>query len=632
MSQSQYYFSGGPYLQALQGLLTALMRPGGVVRLTGRPGVGKTALCVKLAQFLRRKDRHVLLFDNAVESPDLLRTMLARELDLPDSANFVSLLEDAFANADRAPLVLLFDDAHLLSEVTLLEIFRLADVRANDKNQVTVLLCGEPDLGQRLHDKHGLQDAESRVTANYDLEPMTAAALEDFFTGLAERMGLAQTGLTSDALHQLYRNCKGYPGPALNMSRQILLDRSDQQAQSLVTRDDVNRFIRAAASNEVLPSQQFAEAIVQRRGLLPVAAVVVVASIAFLYQQLSGETAPQATAPEAAQNSPFAADTHDDVMPEPMPAATVPEPEPDAAPDLAEADEPASADVTAQQQLTAAIDATAEPPLDASAQELALVMEMARQAALQQVSRQDAVSDSGLALVTAAERGISADQFALPDYEDLLAVDDVSTEEVAGAESLLPASEAVADASNAQAQPDTTVRQPDSEEPGRELPAGANRESEQTEENVAVAVSGAGASADTAEPAPGPALDPAPVHEPGLTTPRAAVERWVAAWQSRSLDDYFQAYHSEFEPRYHDSVAAWHRNRERVIGNASGIRLELSDFEIISVSDQRVEVQFWLSYESASYRDETLKKLVLAREGEHWLILEEVNLEVRVRG
>lgn len=650
MSQSQYYFSGGPYLQVLQGALAALMHTGGVVRLTGRTGVGKTALCVKLAQFLRRKNRQVLLFDNAVESPDMLRTMLARELDLPDSANLVSLLEDAFVSGERVPLVMLFDDAHLLSEVTLLEIFRLSEAQANGQALVTVLLCGEQGLEQRLHELHELRNTETRVIGSYLLEPMSAESLEEFFTGLAERMGAPETRLTSDALHQLYRNCKGYPGPALNMSRQILMDRADHQEGTLISRDDVNRFIRAAGNNEVLPSQQFADAIVQRRGFLPVAAVIVVASLAFLYQQLSGLTTPQAIATEQVADSPFALETQAQLPREPTEpvVASDIDANPVAAPESSNDNGVASPVTTA----AVASEPDASPALNASAQELALVMEMARQAALQQVSNQEAVSDSGLALVTAAERGISADQFALPDYEELLAgSDELQQNEIAATgieqgeieqreteqreaeqpgEPEVDPQPAIAVRSTAPEQAtasDNVETAVEPTEPSTEAPVASTDSGADATPEVAVSEELAAQDAIDA-PLGGPASPTAPI--PGQGSPRSAVNAWVAAWQSQTLQAYFDAYHPDFEPRYQSSVTAWHRNRERVIGNADWIKLELTDFETVSTSSERVEVQFWLAYESASYRDETLKKLVLVPVQGRWLIIEEVNLEVRV--
>ena len=119
------------------------------------------------------------------------------------------------------------------------------------------------------------------------------------------------------------------------------------------------------------------------------------------------------------------------------------------------------------------------------------------------------------------------------------------------------------------------------------------------------------------------------------------VRNWVTAWEEQALDNYFSSYHPDFEPRYHRNRNAWHDNRQRVIGGASRISLELTDFVIVSEDADLIEVHFWLAYQSPTYRDDTRKKLILRKQVApdqsdgtteteiRWLILEEINLEVR---
>jgi len=126
---------------------------------------------------------------------------------------------------------------------------------------------------------------------------------------------------------------------------------------------------------------------------------------------------------------------------------------------------------------------------------------------------------------------------------------------------------------------------------------------------------------------------------PEQESAQESVEVWLSAWENQSLEEYFASYHSEYVPRYHDTETEWRRDRERVIGNANQISLELSDFTIVSEDQDSMEVQFWLAYQSPTYRDDTRKKLVLKqaelanntenRTTNRWLILEEVNLIVR---
>ena len=96
MTQNRsFYFSDGPYIQVLKALVGALTLPEAFVKLLGNPLTGKSVLCTKLTQYLRCKGLKVIYFGKAIESPGMLRAALAQEFDLPLSANFARILEDA---------------------------------------------------------------------------------------------------------------------------------------------------------------------------------------------------------------------------------------------------------------------------------------------------------------------------------------------------------------------------------------------------------------------------------------------------------------------------------------------------------------------------------------------------------
>ena len=55
----------------------------------------------------------------------------------------------------------------------------------------------------------------------------------------------------------------------------------------------------------------------------------------------------------------------------------------------------------------------------------------------------------------------------------------------------------------------------------------------------------------------------------------------------------------------------------------------MTDFQLIGIEAGMLEVQFWLRYESPTYSDNTLKKLLMQQEDGEWRIMEEINLQVR---
>lgn len=631
-----FYFSGGGYLRTLQGLHRALSLEPSVQLLLGREGTGKSALCAKLAQFLLRKQQRVLHLASGVESADLLGIALARELDLPAQGSPAALLEEA-VHAGKQALILIIDDAHLLTEVVLLELERMAQVTVQGRRACSLLLSGEPALSGRLLGKPALSTLADAARRPFVLEPMSTTELEVFLQTFAAESGAGDLGFSEDAMHLLFQLCRGYPAPAAKLAAEVVASVSGNPHAGPLTRQDLDQVVKNSVDERLLPSSRLA-AQSSRPGLLPLAAVVIIASLAFVYRQLdeqASETAIATASAPAVESSPFA--------------------EPDSEPPQAAQLNPAGADAqpvanvatatttafvaspgasqtetgneaayetgneterTAQAQPVPASPDRRTVELDDDRARLLAAMEQVRRAA---EAAAQAATDSDLVLVTAAERGISEDQFALPRYEDLLSdpgqpagsTDEperaITPAEPPAAERAVSAAQAadnetlpqVADAADASAPPDSS--------------AGQDRQLATT----AVAVP-----------------DSVPGQQPGADADsdaefRAAVQAWIQAWQAQDLDAYFDHYHSRYQPRYQDSVAEWRSNRQRVIGNAAWIALALSDFQVVERDADSVEVQFWLGYQSGSYQDRTLKKLVLAREDNRWRILEEVNLEVQ---
>jgi len=207
------------------------------------------------------------------------------------------------------------------------------------------------------------------------------------------------------------------------------------------------------------------------------------------------------------------------------------------------------------------------------------------------------VSDSNLALVAGQERGIAQDAITEPGFEPMVTDQPV----LSALDDALRSTEPAPLANIVVTRPMLAL---------------------DDEDEVTVA---------EADSAPAEAI---PVDAMALDS-RQMVENWIDAWQGQNLDEYFASYDPGFVPRYHRNKDAWRSNRERVIGNASQITLELSDFMVVSEDEESIEVHFWLAYRSPSYRDDTRKKLILKKlpatnqSAEKLLILEEINLEVR---
>ena len=101
-----------------------------------------------------------------------------------------------------------------------------------------------------------------------------------------------------------------------------------------------------------------------------------------------------------------------------------------------------------------------------------------------------------------------------------------------------------------------------------------------------------------------------------------ALENWRKAWARQDLAGYLATYVSDFQG---DSPNrdAWRKLRESRMGQSAGLDIRLSDIKVLPLTDQRVRVQFRQEYQSQTYRDVTLKSLLLVIENGRWLIQQE---------
>tara|TARA_B110000858_G_scaffold193768_1_gene246906 strand:- start:6825 stop:8612 length:1788 start_codon:yes stop_codon:yes gene_type:complete len=595
MVRQTFYFSDGPYLQAMQGLHTALSGSEAFVKFIGQPRTGKSGVCEKLTQFMRLKDYRVIYFDYPIESPDMLRSMLTKELDMPDTINILRHLEDALANQAEKPLVLIFDDAHLLSDITLIEIYRLASVQVEQKRVINIVLCGEPELEKRLSRKKEFNSLLQHVSHNFLLEPMNAATTSQFLLAYLEKMEFAGLQLEPAALNQFYKSCKGFPGPAYSLCQLVLASRQDSNELSPITKEELLLAIRSVDGEQPVSSRLLREG--DRWMLLgPIAAVVVIAALTLLVRQLS----PPELRSDAEELASLAVDSKGDLsVASPFAVDQL---------QLADDDSSLSADSSVQVDELKGERATAEEELP--------------------------VSDSTLALVTAEERGISTETITEPLFEQMTSNDNTAKR---NNEPSLSAIDESAFSNEAVPLANVTLTRP--------MLALDDEEIEVVVEKM-VGVSKvepvllskediAGALAEVELLETVLANEPA-VPESVTLSPRQVVKGWLDAWEGQDLEQYFASYDDDFVPRYHRSQSAWKSNRERVIGNASQISLEMSDFVLISEDAVSIEVHFWLAYSSPSYHDDTRKKLILKKlpasnqTAARLVILEEINLEVRV--
>jgi len=563
MRQRSFYFSDGQYLQLLQSLCHDLTKAEAFVQLMGSAKSGKSALCETLTLYLRRKGHDVVYIDYPIESPEMLHRVLAQKFSLSNVNNVAKQLQDALLTNFEKPKLLIFDDAHQLSDITLLEIYRMAEIQASSKRVLNVLLCGEQELDTRLLNKKELSSLLRNVSLKYLLKPMDKETLSQFFLSYVAQKGLPGLQLSKDALGLLYRSSKGYPGPATLLVELAVQSAVGNSNQNVITKLELAEQINDSDIQQGLTSAE-SFSVSQLNVLGPIAAVFTIAAMGFMFSIINSEDndvpLDQASLVSTNIDSPFSARSGS-ISTSTSQIETN---------DVIEA---GSGVVSLSTEQTAS-NPILEPALAQS------IPSILRPASIFSIDDEERVSDSDLAF----DAPVLADEDV--SVNSRVAIDDVIE---TGAVKLV-------------------------EEKSEE------RREAQTREQAEQLNQAAPVTSDTTQPDQVGSAD---------ATVRARVDSWVSAWQQQSLEGYFASYSPEFEPRDNSSVARWRASRTRVIGNAQWIRLTLSDYEIIKESANSIEIHFWLDYESPTYSDSTKKKLVLGNDSGNWMILEEINLQVR---
>lgn len=165
--------------EALSNLEYGLSTAKAITLLTGEAGTGKTTLVkAAIASDRCRRVRCLYVHNPALTRSEFLQ-MLARQLDLsPAAASSKTDLLDELEGALRARLrqgdtvALVVDEAQSLSHELLEEIRLLANLEADDRKLIPLVLAGQPELARRLNEPR-LRQLKQRVALRCNVEPFT---------------------------------------------------------------------------------------------------------------------------------------------------------------------------------------------------------------------------------------------------------------------------------------------------------------------------------------------------------------------------------------------------------------------------------------------------------------------------
>jgi type II secretory pathway predicted ATPase ExeA len=175
----EFLFLSEGHKEVLAALIYFIKAKKAFAMVCGDVGTGKTMLIHCFLQGLPESVRPIVVSNPFVGSMDILRYM-ARALKLPDPQEGILELSDrvkqalAEARSRDQQVVLMVDEAHLLSEQSLEEIRLLSNLETPDQNLLQILLVGQHELSHKLGSPV-MRPLHQRININRFLSPLNPA-------------------------------------------------------------------------------------------------------------------------------------------------------------------------------------------------------------------------------------------------------------------------------------------------------------------------------------------------------------------------------------------------------------------------------------------------------------------------
>ena len=232
-----FYFPAPEHTEALERLEYVVMENKGAALLTGDYGCGKTMLVRKLAFSIPEDSFEVAYINNPRLNPsELLQDILFQlgEDEIPDTTMELSrrISDLLFINLEKGKdTLIIIDEAQLIQSEDVMEELRLLlNFQLNDRFLVTLLMCGQPELRERVN---AMPQLEQRMFFKYHLHTFDVELTESYINHRLAVAGSGNSIFTHDAVEAVYRHSFGTPRRINNICDLCLLVGYQRRAESI---------------------------------------------------------------------------------------------------------------------------------------------------------------------------------------------------------------------------------------------------------------------------------------------------------------------------------------------------------------------------------------------------------------
>lgn len=224
------YYPGSTIEQTFQMAARAISRAEGPVAIFGGTGLGKTMLCLRIAEHFRRNYDVVMLSSSQLITRRALLQSLLFELKMPyrnlNEGELRLTLMNRLQPSTEHPglgLLLIADEAQTLSPKLLDEIRLLTNITRDGMPRVRLVLCGTMKLEDSLSNPR-MESLCQRLSCRCYLTPLTPQETAGYVAHKIELSGVpAGTVITREAIDAIYRGTDGIPRLIDQLADQTLL-------------------------------------------------------------------------------------------------------------------------------------------------------------------------------------------------------------------------------------------------------------------------------------------------------------------------------------------------------------------------------------------------------------------------
>lgn len=211
----KFFWLGEKHREALATLKYGVLDNKGFLLITGDVGTGKTTLINALTNSFGPKVIYATISDPGLENLDFFRYIahvFRFEKKIENKGDFLILFGRFLLNAyrNKKTVVLIIDEAQLLSQEMLEQIRLLSNIEKQQRKLINIFFVGQSEFNDILLEYKN-RALRQRITINYNIVPLILSETSDYIKYRLKMAGSGKMIFNPGAIKQIYAFSKGYP-------------------------------------------------------------------------------------------------------------------------------------------------------------------------------------------------------------------------------------------------------------------------------------------------------------------------------------------------------------------------------------------------------------------------------------